>query len=137
MKIAVLASPESWYARDLERAAEDSHELTILPFSQIQSRIEGGRLAVVSAGRELLSYDAVLVRTMPPGSLEQVVFRMDALAGCEACGVLVVNPAKAVEAAVDKYLTSARLAAAGLLTPRTVVCQSVEDAMAAFEQLNR
>jgi ribosomal protein S6--L-glutamate ligase len=79
----------------------------------------------------------VLVRTMPPGSLEQVVFRMDALARLEAAGTPVINPARAIEAAVDKYLASARLASAGLPHPRTVACQGWEQAMAAFETLGR
>jgi ribosomal protein S6--L-glutamate ligase len=76
--------------------------------------------------------DAVIVRTMPPGSLEQVVFRMDVLGRLEADGKVVVNPARAIEAAVDKYLASAKLSAAGLRTPRTIVCQTVDEAMTAF-----
>jgi ribosomal protein S6--L-glutamate ligase len=72
---------------------------------------------------------------MPPGSLEQVVFRMDCLGRYEAAGGIVINPAKAVEAAVDKFLTSAKLAEAGLLTPRTSCCQTPDDAMAAFHEL--
>jgi ribosomal protein S6--L-glutamate ligase len=72
---------------------------------------------------------------MPPGSLEQVVFRMDALARLEAAGVPVVNPAKAIEAAVDKYLATARLHAAGMLVPPTIVCQTMGDALAAFDSL--
>ena len=56
---------------------------------------------------------------MPPGSLEQVVFRMDCLGRHEAAGGVVINPARAIEAAVDKFLTTAKLQAAGLLTPRT------------------
>jgi ribosomal protein S6--L-glutamate ligase len=72
---------------------------------------------------------------MPPGSLEQVVFRMDCLARLEAAGVTVINPARAIEAAVDKFLTSAKLQAAGLLTPRTITCQTADDAMLAFEKL--
>lgn len=72
---------------------------------------------------------------MPPGSLEQVVFRMDALSSLEATGTLVVNPPKAIEAAVDKYLTTSRLARAGLLVPRTITCQSAAAAMEAFEEL--
>ena len=51
---------------------------------------------------------------MPPGSLEQVVFRMDVLGRLEAAGKVVINPPRAIEAAVDKYLASAKLAAAGL-----------------------
>ncbi len=53
----------------------------------------------------------------------------------EAAGKVVVNPARAIEAAVDKYLASAKLAAAGLRTPRTIVCQTVDEAMNAFADL--
>ena len=83
----------------------------------------------------LQDFDCLLVRTMPPGSLEQVVFRMDALARLEAAGTPVVNPARAIETAVDKYLATARMEAAGLRVPRTVVCQTPEDAMQAFADL--
>jgi len=60
---------------------------------------------------------------------------MDCLGRYEAAGGIVINPARAVEAAVDKYLTSAKLAAAGLRTPRTVCCQTADEALAAFELL--
>lgn len=137
MKFAVLASPDSWYGRDLQRAAAGHHEITLLPFSGIQSHVSETGIKVASGGRDLLQFDAILVRTMPSGSLEQVVFRMDALARCEALGVVVVNSARAIEAAVDKYLATAKLKAAGLATPCTVVCQTVDEAMQAFEQLGK
>ncbi len=137
MRFAVLADPESWYLRDLARAAAaQSHEVTQVAFSQIAAEIGGSKTTRIFSGEhELTEFDAVLVRTMPPGSLEQVVFRMDCLARLEALGICVINPARAVEAAVDKYLTSAKLQAAGLLTPRTITCQTPDDAMAAFEGL--
>lgn len=136
MRIAVLAAPDSWYARDLQRAAGNRHELTIAAFSEIAAHLErNGDLRVTSGECNLSACDAVLVRTMPPGSLEQVVFRMDCLGRYEAAGGVVINPSRAVEAAVDKFLTSAKLSAAGLLTPRTVVCQTFESAMTAFAEL--
>lgn len=135
MRIAVLASPESWYLKDLARAADGRHEVVAAAFSEISSSLVAGRASVSSGAVNLDEMDAVLVRTMPPGSLEQVVFRMDALARLEAAGTVVINPPKAIEAAVDKYLTSARLAAAGLSTPRTIVCQTSDAAMAAFHVL--
>src|SRR5688572_26243807 len=114
MHFAVLADPESWYLRDLARAAAaENHEVTQVSFSQIAAEIGGsGTTRIFSGEHDLARFDAVLVRTMPPGSLEQVVFRMDCLARLEALGVCVLNPARAVEAAVDKYLTSAKLQAA-------------------------
>ena len=73
----------------------------------------------VTAGAiDLIDVDGVLVRMMPPGSLEQVVFRMDALHRVAAAGVPVLNPPRAVEAAVDKYLTLALLGPGGPAGPR-------------------
>jgi len=72
---------------------------------------------------------------MPPGSLEQVVFRMDQLHRILAQGVPVINPPSAVETCVDKYLASARLAAAGLRVPPTIVCQHADAAQDAFKAL--
>ena len=132
MHLTFLGSPDSWYLRDLERAAGDRHTIEPAAFSAIGSSIADGQVQVPIGPT---STDAVLVRTMPPGSLEQVVFRMDALASLEAAGVLVVNPPKAIEAAVDKYLTTSRLARAGLLVPPTITCQTAEAAMEAFAQL--
>jgi ribosomal protein S6--L-glutamate ligase len=136
MRLAVLADADSWYARDLKRAASGEHEIVTLPFSALAARLDGTRgLKLSSAAVDLADFDAVLVRTMPPGSLEQVVFRMDCLGRYEAAGGVVINPARAIEAAVDKFLTSAKLEAAGLLTPRTICCQTADDAMAAFAEL--
>jgi ribosomal protein S6--L-glutamate ligase len=50
-------------------------------------------------------------------------------------GIVVINPPRAIETAVDKYLASAKLHAAGLLTPRTLACQSLADALAGFHEL--
>lgn len=135
MQFAVLCSPESWYLRDLRRAAGNRHEVVPVTFRQLTSTVAPEGPGFGSSGVDLRKCDALLVRTMPPGSLEQVVFRMDVLGQLEAAGTPVINPARAVEAAVDKYLASAKLAAAGLRTPRTFVCQTVEDALAGFEML--
>jgi ribosomal protein S6--L-glutamate ligase len=139
MRLAVLAAADSWYARDLVRAAAGEHEVVTLPFSAISAAIgrsvNNGALSLASGGVGLYDFDAVLVRTMPPGSLEQVVFRMDCLGRYEAAGGVVINPARAIEAAVDKFLTSAKLHAAGLSTPQTICCQTPDEAMVAFARL--
>src|SRR5207302_9451310 len=90
---------------------------------------------VAIAADPLADFDTVVVRTMPPGSLEQVVFRMDVLHRLQSRGVRVLNPPAAVEACVDKYLASARLAEAGLRVPPTVVCQHADAALEAFAAL--
>lgn len=139
MRFAVLASPESWYLRDLRRAAREEDEIVALPFSTIATVLGDRGMSVTSRVGEAVydwsQFAAVLVRTMPPGSLEQVIFRMDVLGQYERRGGVVVNPPRSIEVAVDKFLTSARLQAAGLATPRTIVCQTVDEALDAFDQL--
>lgn len=137
MKIAFLGAADSWYCKDLARAAGADHVVQPARFSQLTAALDQAGHRASSGTVCMESVDAVLVRTMPPGSLEQVVFRMDVLGRLEAAGIPVINPARAVETAVDKYVTTARLAKAGLRVPRTRVCQSVEAALAAFEQLGR
>jgi RimK family alpha-L-glutamate ligase len=136
MKIAILAQPRSWYYRDLKRAAaERGHRSCRVEFSKLVGSLGQAGSSLSAGDTDLSGFDAVIVRTMPPGSLEQVVYRMDALWRLEAAGAVVLNPPKAIECAVDKYLTSARLEQAGLPVPPTIVCESSADALAAFDRL--
>ncbi len=135
MQIICLGSTESWYVKDLRRAAGERHDVTPVTFRQLRSSVGEGGLSAASGGCDLRAADCVLVRTMPPGSLEQVVFRMDVLGRLHHDGLPIVNPPRAIEAAVDKFLTTAKLRQAGLAVPRTFCCQTADDALAAFEQL--
>lgn len=135
MQIDVLCSANSWYLRDLRRAAAGEHQIRRLGFRRLAAEVHRRALAVRCGRSAEWRCDAVLVRTMPPGSLEQVVFRMDALAQLEEAGTAVVNPPRAIETAVDKFLATARLARAGLPVPRTAVCQEKEEAIEAFGEL--
>jgi RimK family alpha-L-glutamate ligase len=137
MDVAVLGSSTSWYLRDLTRAAGTRHRIVPASFRELTAAVDPTRQKITSADLDLSRFDAVLVRTMPPGTLEQVVFRMDVLGRLAASGVTVLNPPRAVEAAVDKFLATARLQAAGLHVPRTIACQTTDEALAAFEQLGR
>src|SRR5262249_46670265 len=113
MKLAILAKPRSWYCRDLSRAASQrGHHCERIDFPKLVSGLGGHETAIAAGSLHLTTLDALIVRTMPSGSLEQVVYRMDALARLEAAGVTVLNPPKSIECAVDKYLASARLEAA-------------------------
>jgi RimK family alpha-L-glutamate ligase len=70
-----------------------------------------GDVALRSREQSLNDCDAVIVRGIPRGSLEQVIFRVDALHALEARGVRCVNG------------------------PRTIACERPEDALEAFEEL--
>ncbi len=135
MKIAVLGSATSWYVGDLRRAAGDAHTIVPVTYRQLIAQVGEASVSLHSGEEDLHSFDALLVRSMPPGSLEQVIFRMNALANLTEAGVRVMNSPRAIEIAVDKYLTTAKLQAAGLLVPRTVACQTWEQALESFSVL--
>ena len=140
LHLAVLtagADRPGWHVVDLARAAA-ARDIDIQRVSW--RRIHGGLSspslpAVADADTSLDHVDAMLLRTMPAGSLEQIIFRMDLLGAAAGRGVTIVNPPRAIEIAVDKYLCLNRLNAAGAPTPATAVCQRAVDARAAFEAL--
>jgi len=86
-------------------------------------------------GAVVSELDLLLVRGLPRGSLEQVIFRIDALHVLAAHGVRCVNTPRAIERTVDKSWTGALLARAGVPTPPTIVCERYDDAMQAFDRL--
>jgi len=135
-RLVALVSGFGWHVRDLLRAAEARGvSLEAARFPQIVGRVGPERSHVEVGPIDLSSADGVLVRMMPPGTLEQVVFRMDALHRLAAAGVPVLNPPRAIEGAVDKYLALARLDAAGVPVPATWAGESAAGALEAYEAL--
>jgi RimK family alpha-L-glutamate ligase len=135
VKVAVLGAGQGWHTGELQRAlGARGHTSALLPITTLRARLGPG--SQLSSGTEALdAYDVVLVRMIPRGSLEQIIFRMDALHLLRARGVRVVNPPQAIERTVDKYYTSGLLAQAGLPTPRTAVCEASAAALEAFAAL--
>jgi RimK family alpha-L-glutamate ligase len=135
MRVAVLGSTGGWHAERLERAlTARGHECRFAPVTRVVGRIDGG-FEARSRDLALDACDVVIVRAIPRGSLEQVVFRVDVLHALAAAGVRAVNGALAIEHTIDKFLASALLAAAGVPTPRTVACERADDALTAFDDL--
>ncbi len=135
MRILVLGSVQSWYARDLQRAARGRWELCCAPFSHLEALVDCSGWKVRSGSAELLEAQAIVVRAMPPGSLEQVVFRLNLLHELQARGTIVVNPPRALELAIDKGACTWVLQRQGVPVPRTWLGQRAEDAMQAVEEL--
>ncbi len=136
MRIAILAARQGWHTEELCRAlAERGHEGRVLPYEALVARLGGAGPALSAAGEDLGDCAAVLARIIPAGSLEQVIFRVDALHALEERGIPVINSPRAIERTVDKLWTSALLERAGLPVPETVVCEHPDAALAAFRAL--
>ena len=139
MRVAILSARPGWHTDELVRAlAERGHAGMVLPYEGLTAHLgprPDGTPALASDAESLDSVDAVLARIVPSGSLEQIIYRVDALHSLEERGIRVMNSARAIERTVDKFYTSSILERAGLATPETVVCERPEHAMAAFRAM--
>lgn len=128
MHVVVLSKP-GWHADELCRAlAERGHAGRVLPYEGLIASL-GASSSLSNGLAAILDADAVLARFIPSGSLEQLIYRLDALHWIEEHGVPVMNSPRAIERSVDKFYTDARLREAGLPTPDTLVCERIDDAM--------
>jgi RimK family alpha-L-glutamate ligase len=138
LRVGILGASGSWHTRGLLGAlAAGGHEVLAIPATRLQSEVdEHGDVHVLGPDDAVLeALDLLLVRGLPRGSLEQVIFRMDALHILAASGVRCINSPRALERTVDKSWASAVLAGAGVPTPPTIVCERYDGAMRAFERL--
>jgi len=130
-RFAILISRPGWHGEEIAKAfARRGAAAEFVYADRLVSALGG-------AGKPspLLGYDGMVIRGIPAGSLEQVIYRMDALAALERAGLRCVNSPKTIERTVDKYLTSQLLQEAGLPVPPTVCCESAAEAMEAFTAL--
>jgi len=152
LNVGVLGSPTGWYMRDLLRAASSmpcarQTHIDSLSFSKlsvwsqsthsphVKSYLQSHEATDTENASLLSNYDAILVRTMPLGSLEQIVFRMNALHVAKSIGAKILNSPRCLEIAIDKWLTLDVARQCGIETPRTICCQTRQDALLAFETL--
>lgn len=137
----ILGEPTGWHAQRLAKLlGKRGFEPAIVPWRCLTTEV--GPHGDSFGPSEFAQADIVVVRGMPGTSpsesrLEEVIFRMDVLARLAAQGTPVVNPPRALEIAIDKYLSLTLLAAAGLPVPRTLIVQDSTDAIAAWESLGR
>ncbi|HCR37919.1 MAG TPA: RimK family alpha-L-glutamate ligase [Synergistaceae bacterium] len=137
LRAAILGRGDGWHVRSLhDSLARRGIEAAYLPSTRIVSRCApSGTPLIESGGIELGSLDMLFVRSLPGGSLEQVIYRVDALHRLQDLGVRVINSAAVIERTVDKLFTLCLLEKAGLPVPATVACEKLDQAMEAFEEL--
>ncbi len=91
---------------------------------------------MIAKGYDVLrDLNALLIRPIGKGSLEEIIFRMDMLHKLAREGFPVINHPSAIEKCVDKYHALVLLEENGLPVPRTVVTESTGKALKGMEKL--
>jgi ribosomal protein S6--L-glutamate ligase len=136
LHVIILSARTGWQTDELCRALDArGHIGCVLPYEGLIGRFGAAGRGLASEQTSLLDADAVLARIVPSGTLEQIIFRVDALHWIEEHGVPVINSPRTIERCVDKFYTTALLEQGGLPVPDTVACERGEDAIAAVRAM--
>jgi len=144
MQLGILGRPDGWHVRRIAtEAAARGHQAVTVRWESLQAAVgpHGENLGPSS----IVPLDMLVVRGMPAaglrqlpgGGLEEVIFRMNVLTRMEQAGLSVVNPPRALEIAIDKYLSLAMIAERGLAVPETFVAQDDGAIREAWDRLGR
>ena len=158
LKLLALGAGDGWHTNELRQATQSrGGQLVVASYESLSSSIAPSRdsrntiahCATSSDGvnHPIESFDAVIARTMPAGSLEKITFRLavlHAIAGDTVVNphpIPVINTPSGLEIAIDKFATLSMIARMervrelGFTVPATCVVQSRGEAMNAFRSL--
>jgi ribosomal protein S6--L-glutamate ligase len=151
LSIAIVGAERGWHVGRLREAAvRRGHRPTVVSWESFGTEVVALE-ATGSNGTErftpppLAEAELILVRGMPAahlrdrpgGGLEEILFRMNLLGRLEWAGRRIVNRPRSLEIAIDKHLSLAMLAQAGLPVPRTILAQTPERIREAWRTLGR
>ncbi len=130
-QIAIFTDDPGWHGKQLTMAfARRGYQSRYLSLTECEFDINNSNNGLKIPGFEQSLPDAVFVRGVPGGSLEEVVFYLDMLHALSELGIPVYNNVRAIEKSVDKAMTSFLLQATGIRTPDTWVLRDREKALA-------
>lgn len=134
-RILMLGGGPGWHADQLHQACRHHGiDFEMAEYESLCASV-GDQTAVTCSAGDVGSFDAVLTRTMPSATLDQITFRLATLHHLHRLGHCVVNSPASLEIAIDKYATLSVVAKLGYPVPETRVVQSRAAAMSAFSDL--
>jgi len=134
----VTRNDNSWSSTQLRKALTKRNVPHLcFSFPKLAARVGYKPYMKVNSVNVLEDLDALIVRPVGRGSIEELVFRMDVLYRLQRLGLYIINPPEAIEHCVDKYDVLALLEEGNLPVPRTVTTENVDEALKAFIELDR
>jgi len=129
---------KAWCSTQIARAIRSKKiEAVCFGFADILARVaynpEVEIREKICASKNL---NAIIVRPIGRGSVDEIFFRLDLLHRLERLGIPIINPPSAIEKAVDKYYALSLLEENGIRVPRTVVTENPHRALKAFTELD-
>jgi RimK family alpha-L-glutamate ligase len=134
-RIVIFTDDPGWHGQQLCHAfAYRGYRGEYVSLTECAINLESECFPVSIPGFESSLPDAVFVRGVPGGSLQEVVFYLDILHILKTLHIPVYNNGYAIERSVDKGMTSFLLKNAGINTPLTWVVRERAKALAIVEK---
>ncbi|GAW86496.1 conserved hypothetical protein [Bathymodiolus platifrons methanotrophic gill symbiont] len=134
-RIAIFTDDPGWHGKQLRQAfAARGYSAEYVSLTECRIQLEDGLLPLYIPGFTGTLPDAVFVRGVPGGSLEEVVLYLDILHALKIMGIPVYNNGHAIERSVDKGMTSFLLQQHSVPTPQTWVLRDRHQALAIAEE---
>jgi len=131
-----VTDPDDWTGIAFQNAARQygMHPVTF-SFDDATSDISSGK---IYAGKiDLAGLDAIIVRDLGPATHNDVSFRFDILCQLKELGVAVINSPESIAKAANKYVSSFLFQKNGIPTPKTIVTNNLDEAVAALSSFGR
>lgn len=134
-RIAIFTDDPGWHGQQLRQAfAAHGYSAEYVSLTECRIQLQDGLLPLYIPGFTGSLPDAVFVRGVPGGSLEEVVLYLDILHALKIMGIPVYNDGHAIERSVDKGMTSFLLQQHAVPTPQTWVLRDRQQALAIAEE---
>ncbi len=136
MRIGVFGIPGAWSSEHLAEALRAQGVTSrVIPLASCLHDVAAGR--VLWEEEDLSGWDGFVVKKLGDAADPTGRFRINLLRTLEARGVPVFSPPEAIEMASDRYRMTVTLAREGMPVPRTIVTDSVSQAVAAVDEFGR
>jgi RimK family alpha-L-glutamate ligase len=137
LKIGIATrNMEAWSSTQLREALTKRNiPYTCFTFPKLVAQLGQKPYFKVCETNLIEELDALVIRPIGRGSLEELVFRLDTLYKLERKGFYIINPAEAIEHCADKYDILAILEDNNIPVPRTIATESVNEGLKAFADL--
>jgi len=140
MKIGLLTrNRESWCSIRLINAIKDKKaEPVCLRFNDFSAKIGCEPEVTIEKDVDIMKeLDAMIIRPIGRGSLEEILFRLDMLRTLRKKGLLIINSPSSIEKAVDKYRALSIFKEKDIPVPKTIVTEDPKNAIDAFHELGK
>ncbi|MCS3923184.1 ATP-grasp domain-containing protein [Methanosalsum natronophilum] len=134
----VLTDKSDWTAVSLiETIQKMKHEAIPIDLKEAYCTLGSNSSCEVGSAEKvnLFDIDAIVVRDLGHGTIDEIAFRSDILLQMQQYGIPLINSPQSIQIAANKYYSTYLLSKNGLPHPLTYVHQQLDHAIKTTEQL--